>query len=366
MLIKIGIDGRTLQGNRSGVGRYVFELCRELDGLIDDAVFFVYSQKPVEMPIESKRWIARVDPFFASKYMKPILWLKMRCGALCDQDELDVFWGTASFLPRLRSSVKTVVTIHDLVFKLHPETMPSGNLWAHYLFFTNDLQRANICLSNSEGTAQRLRDYFNYDVEKIVMPAISKIFYPRSSLEVNQCLNKYNIKSRYILAVATWNPRKNIETLIQAFLLLKSQGILETHQLLLVGERGWKDSHIQHLVQQDRSSSVITLGFVPDDLMPCLYTGADVFVYPSIYEGFGIPVIEALACGTTVIASDIPEIREAGGSSPIYVEPTLQGIQNGLLEFVQRGKQQQIIVDLPSWEKSAKVLASVLTKTATN
>jgi len=364
-MIKIGIDGRTLQGNLSGVGRYVFELCKELDRLIPNAVFFVYSQTFIEMPIESDRWIPRVDKFFASKYMKPILWLKIRCGYLCDQDKIDIFWGTASFLPKLRSEVKTVVTIHDLVFKLHPETMPLGNLWAHYLFFANDLQRADICLSNSEGTAQRVREYFNYNIDKVVKPAISNIFYPRNSFEINQCLHKYNIKSKYILAVATWNPRKNIETLIQAFLLLKSQGYLETYQLILVGQRGWKDSRIADLIQQNQDNSVVPLGFVPEKLMPCLYTGADVFVYPSIYEGFGIPVIEALACGTTVITSDIPEIREAGGSAPIYVQPTLQGIQQGLIEFTKLDvhksiNKQKPVVSLDSWEDSAKVLASVL------
>jgi glycosyltransferase involved in cell wall biosynthesis len=362
---KIGIDGRTLQGNLSGVGRYVFELCKELDRLIPDAIFFVYSQTPIKMPIESDRWIPRVDKFFVSKYMKPILWLKLRCGHLCKQDELDVFWGTANFLPRLRSGVKTVITIHDLVFQLHPKTMPLGNLWAHYLFFTNDLHRANIRLSNSEGTAQRLREYFNYDADKIVMPAISKIFYPRSSLEVKQCLDKYNVNSRYILAVATWNPRKNIEVLIQAFFLLKSQGHLQKHQLILVGQRGWKDSKIADLIHQDQNNSVVPLGFVPEELMPCLYTGADVFVYPSIYEGFGIPVIEAIACGTTVITSDIPEIREAGGSVPIYVQPTLQGIQQGLLEFAKldvhaNTNKQTILASLDTWEESAKVLASAL------
>jgi glycosyltransferase involved in cell wall biosynthesis len=364
-MINIGIDGRTLQGNLSGVGRYVFELCKELDRLIPNAVFFVYSQTSIEMPIESDRWIPRVDKFFASKYMKPILWLKIRCAYLCKQDELDVFWGTATFLPKLNSKVKTIVTIYDLVFKLHPDTMSIGNLWAHYLFFKSDFKRANIHLSISEATSKKLRQYFDFPIDKVVKPAISNIFYPRSSVEVNQCLDKYNIKSKYILAVATWNPRKNIETLIQAFLLLKLQGYLETYQLILVGQRGWKDSKIADLIQQNQDNSVVPLGFVPEELMPCLYTGADVFVYPSIYEGFGIPVIEALACGTTVITSDIPEIREAGGSAPIYVQPTIQGIQQGLLEFTKLDTHKSInkqkpLVSLDSWEESAKVLASVL------
>ena len=99
--MKIGIDGRALQRNRAGIGRYIFELCRELDKVLSDATFYLYSQIPVEMPVRTKRWVPRIDQFPYSKNMKSVAWLKFRCGCLCKTDNLDVFWASSTFLPKL-------------------------------------------------------------------------------------------------------------------------------------------------------------------------------------------------------------------------------------------------------------------------
>lgn len=357
-ILNVGIDGRVLQGNRSGVGRYVFELCQALEDWLPEARFFIYSQQPIEMPIQSDRWISRVDPLRWAKALKPILWLKVRAGALCAQDPLQVFWGTASFLPSLAPQVRTVVTIHDLVFRLAPETMALGNLWANRLFFQSDLRRADVVLANSAGTAARVRQQYGRSTQAIVRPAINAAFSPRSELEVQSCLQQYQIRQPYFLAVATWNPRKNLERLIEAFLLAQAD-CFPNHCLVIAGERGWKDQAVSSLLQGETGQKVMGLGFVPEPDLPSLYSGATALVYPSLYEGFGIPVVEALACGTPVIASDIPEIREAGGAHPIYIKPTVAGIVQGFQVLAQQ-RPTQPAVAAASWHENAKGLALAL------
>ena len=149
--MKIGLDGRALHGVKTGIGRYVYELCCELDKSLPEAEFYVYSSVPIKLPIESNRWNLRLDNSFISKYLKPVLWLKLRCGMLCTKDNLDLFWGTATFLPKLKSNVIKIITIYDLNFKIAPETMSFTHLWAFRLFFKHDVKRADIIFSISEG-----------------------------------------------------------------------------------------------------------------------------------------------------------------------------------------------------------------------
>ena len=163
----------------------------------------------------------------------------------------------------------------------------------------------------------------------------------------------------YILAVATWEPRKNLELLIKTFLDMKMQGLLGEHKLVLVGGRGWKDQRLADIISG--TDSVIPLGYLPENQLAPLYTGADVFVFPSVYEGFGMPILEARACGTRIVTSDVPELHEAGGNDAIYVQPSLDKIRQGILDALLREKQVHSgDPKLPSWEVGASILATAL------
>jgi glycosyltransferase involved in cell wall biosynthesis len=179
--------------------------------------------------------------------------------------------------------------------------------------------------------------------------------------EARVVLDRYSVSVPYILSVATWEPRKNIPTLIEAFLEMKRRGELPGYKLVLVGGRGWKDRKLASLVENLERENVIPVGYVPDEHLPFLYSGAELFVFPSTYEGFGMPVLEARACGTRVVASDIPELREAGGSNSVYVIPTAQGIREGILAVLSRNDRTEA-ADLSSysWETGAAELAAVL------
>ena len=126
-------------------------------------------------------------------------------------------------------------------------------------------------------------------------PDLSEVFQPHPKAQTDSVLMRHAVERSYLLSVCTWEPRKGVETLIRAFLGMKAEGQLAHHKLLLVRERGWKDSPIIELVRS--SESIVGLGYVDDMSLAGLYNGSSAFIYPSSYEGFGMPVLEARACG---------------------------------------------------------------------
>jgi glycosyltransferase involved in cell wall biosynthesis len=358
--MRIGIDGRALQGNRTGIGRYVFELCRELDRQLPEAKFFVYSNVLIEMPVLSERWVLKVEPIPWLRKIKSVLWLKIRCGSLCRRDELDVFWGGATFMPHLPSTIRTVITVYDLNYKIVPETMGIAHRWAFRLFFKNDVKNADAVLTISKGTSDRLFKLFGRMADDIVYPAIDSSFSLQSEARVQEVLLEHSLQRPYLLAVATWEPRKNLELLINTFFVMKRQGELSEHSLVLVGGRGWKDQRLTSLLSG--VNSIIPLGYVADNQLAPLYSGADLFIFPSLYEGFGMPILEARACRTRILTSNIAELHEAGGEDAIYIQPTSIGIQKGILFALSQPKPTyEFEKKYPSWGNSAAILVGVLT-----
>ncbi len=356
--MRIGIDGRRLGLRPKGIGRYIWELCNGLDEVLPNAQFFLYTPRSLNLPRISNRWSFRVDesPFGR---LPSNLWLVVGAGRLAQRDEVDCFWSGSGLLPLVGVRARTVLTIHDLVHKVAPETMDTRALWATRLFFRLSVANANALVTNSEGTARRLEKYFGYKVAAIVRPGLSRLFELKSECEIQQILADYTLTKPYLLAVATWEPRKGLELLIKTFLNMKAVGLVRDHKLVLVGERGWKYAAIADLIRRN-SDAIVSLGFVYDVALAGLFRGAEAFVFPSKYEGFGMPVLEARACGAAVITSDLPELREAGGEAGIYIEPTEEGIRNGILTASKRRPAQGLDWRDWSWSESAAILAQVL------
>ncbi|MFZ1122361.1 MAG: glycosyltransferase family 1 protein [Candidatus Binataceae bacterium] len=356
--MRIGIDGRRLGLRPKGIGRYIWELCNGLDEVLPNAQFFLYTPRSLNLPRISNRWSFRVDesPFGR---LPSNLWLVVGAGRLAQRDEVDCFWSGSGLLPLVGVRARTVLTIHDLVHKVAPETMDTRALWATRLFFQLSVANANALVTNSEGTARRLEKYFGYQVAAIVRPGLSRLFELKLEYEIQQILADYTLTKPYLLAVATWEPRKGLELLIKTFLNMKAVGLVRDHKLVLVGERGWKYAAIADLIRRN-SDAIVSLGFVNDVALAGLYRGAEAFVFPSKYEGFGMPVLEARACGAAVITSDLPELREAGGEAGIYIEPTEEGIRNGILTASKRRPAQGLNWRDWSWSESAAILAQVL------
>jgi glycosyltransferase involved in cell wall biosynthesis len=365
-IVKIGIDGRSIGDRVSGISRYVTELCRSLDEAMPQARFYVYSLKPVHMPMPSERWIVRGEPSalgrpLSAAPLTSLAWFRYRVGGLCKLDGVSVFWGAQSLLPRLRPDIRSLITVYDLNLALVPRTMPRRAAISQSLLLKRSLAEATAICTISQGTAKRLRDLVGYKTHSVITPGVSDHFRPRPQEEVSACLRRYNVKRPYLMALGTWEPRKNIPILVKTFIQMKADGHLANYTLTLVGGRGWRDAEIVAMVHKAAEGNLLPLGSVPDTDLPALYSGCAAFVFPSIYEGFGIPVLEARACGARVVATDIPEIREAGDDDTIYVEPTAEGLRAGIRQALGQQKGQIGPKSKPNtWKESAAALGRLL------
>jgi len=357
MILKIGIDASPLSGNITGIGRYVLEICRLLDQQLPDTLFFLYSRNPIEIKLPSERWINRAEKTWRKFTPSSYIWLKLWVKRMAEIDGIDVFWGTRTILPRKSNSFMTVSTVHDLNYKLFPKTMPFVTLQAHRWWFSRDTHRADMVATNSQGTADRLNKILGVEASVIIRPGVSPEFRSQPPDICKKCLEKFGIKKPYFLAVGTLEPRKNLLTLIKAFLDLKQLGKFTEHDLLLIGNKGWKSSKLYTCLKQVEIKGVRWLGFVSDQELAALYTVTTAFVFPSLYEGFGMPALEARACGAKVVASDIPELYEAAGEEAIYIDPTVEGIQRGLLATIQASPPAP--VDIDDWSNAAEKMAMI-------
>lgn len=360
--IRVGIDGRYQGGPLTGVPRYIDEICAQLDVLMPQADFFIYAQRPEGVRLPSARWELRTEssPLWANT--KPNLWLKYRAGRMIQEDRLDVFWAAAGLLAGFAGRVPQVLTVYDFTFRLYPETMSRANLWAHRLFFAGDLRRASRVIAISDGTSRRMREFYGRAADAIVRPDAAERFRPASAAECEDVRRRYGLAAPFVLAVSTLEPRKNFTALIDAFLRLKRTGQLPSHELVLIGRKGWRDTRLAEQIAEQEGRSIRSLGFVQDEDLPALYSACDVFCMPSLYEGFGIPVLEARRCGARVVATNIEELREAGGTWATYCQPTPEGIAQSLLETLNRRPIRQTSDDYHcgNWSASASILAKHL------
>lgn len=364
LALRLGIDGEALRAPLSGVGQYVFSLCRELDRLLPDALFFAYSRLPASrLVLPSNRWVVRAEPNVGLRRLPSFLWLKTRGAALCARDRLHVFWAGRTLHPRLREPTRTVCTIHDLNHLLVPSTMQASTLWSHRLWFKGDVARAHHVIANSRGTAQRIGTLLMRNPDSIVMPGLEAGFHPPTAEENRIAvreLQSIGVRAPYLLSVSTLEPRKNIRVLIEAFGELKREGRLDGYKLVLVGASGWKSAGL-YSQAPGVAGDVIETGYVPRQLLPALYANAEAFILPSLYEGFGMPALEARACGTRVVVSDTPELRDAGGPHAIYVNPTNAGVRTGILRALETPPPvERDLCEDHDWSRAAAQLAEVI------
>ena len=360
--LRIGIDGDALRAPLSGVGHYIFNLCRELDALLPEASFIAYSRLPAPaVRLPSSRWQLRTEPLVAFRRLPSFVWLKTRCRAMCASDRLDVFWAGRTLHPRLDGGVRTVCSVHDLNYLIVPETMQFQSRWSSRLCFRGDILTAHCVLTNSHGTAERIRTTIGAKVRDVVLPGVTPRFHLSQAareMEIPEDLSRLGVKQPYLLSVATPEPRKNLDAVLHAYIDLKRTGKLSEHQLVLAGPTGWKNQTLKQRIGKARAHGLVLAGYVPDELMPFLYAGADALVFPSLYEGFGMPVLEARACGARVVTTDIPELREAGDEYVIYVQPTLEGVKAGILRAIDSPKPPPAIGR--TWKDSARILTRAL------
>lgn len=237
--------------------------------------------------------------------------------------------------PPLWVSCKRVVTVHDLTFKFFPKTMRWWDRLYWGYFLVHGAKRANKIIVPSASTALALQQALSLPKGRVVVveECCAEKFFQRVTPEkIRATKERYGITEKYILTVGTLEPRKNITTLLEAFSLVKKK---LTIKLVIVGARGWLVRPMFKKVQElGLHKDVVFTGFVPDEDLPALYQGAEVFVFPSLYEGFGLPPLEAMASGTPVVASNSSSIPEVVGDSGILVDPhDVEGFAHAIIKL---------------------------------
>ena len=325
--LKIGVCAHCFGSYKSGIGRYAWEIFLVLHDNFPNATFFLYSNKTIELPIKSDRIVLRQSADPISKRMPVYFWLKFISPLYIFQDKLDFIWSPVTLTP-LFYAKKSITTVHDLNHMLVKETMPWINALFFKFWFKSDVKKALSRVCNSQGTAVRMKQLYDFDSHEIVRPAVSENLINIGNKQhkaVELATNK-----KFILAVSTIEPRKNLLSLVKAYAELQQEGHVADIDLVLVGKKGWKNKQLEAFIADSFKNTIHFTGFVDDETLANYYKQASIFVMPSFYEGFGMPVAEALASGTPVLCSDTPELRESGQNLCTYVPPTTAGIKNGI------------------------------------
>lgn len=282
-----------------------------------------------------------------------------------NQAKVDVVIEPRHFGPfNLNNKIKRITVIHDLTPLLFPKWHQFSSQLLQRIFLPHILKRADHIITNSTYTSQDVNKIFPFTKGKTTAILLGKdtIFRPTVSKDV---LKKYKVQQPFFLFVGTFEPRKNLSTLIKAFNKFKAT-TNATHQLVLIGKKGWKNtSFFKDLEQSPFRKNIILTGYVERAELPVFYTMATAFVYPSHYEGFGLPILEAMTCGTIVISSNTSSLPEVGGTAANYFSPEdEQALTNFLIEFSLK-KEQQSTASLQqsqkfSWLKAAQQLILTL------
>ncbi len=271
--------------------------------------------------------------------------------------DFDIFHSFNWYLPPVNSG-KIVATVYDLTSILFPKFHLEKTIQMDKIRLERIKRYADLILAISENTKKDFKKFSPFSDVEVIYPGVSDIF-------LRKINRSEKIQENYILSVGTLEPRKNIKFLIKAY--LKSR---ISEKLVLVGNFGWEESALADLINKNHKR-IVTTGYVSEEDLPSLYKNAAAFVYPSFYEGFGLPVLEAMQSGVLVITSDTSSLPEVGGEATIYIDPdnidslvfALRKIKNQKLRagFINKGLKQAKTF---SWKKSADKLNSLYQKLA--
>lgn len=282
----------------------------------------------------------------------------------CRRERIDLLHCPKSAIP-FRSPCPVVVTLHDLIPIKHPETEKLAAQVYWRLQIPIAARRSNFIITDSEHARKEIMTDFLVPAERI--RAVMLGFNPDMNREPDQSTSrkvsaKYNLPDDYILYVGTIQPRKNLGTLIEAFNLLKQDRDI-SHKLVIVGRKGWLYEQLfKRIHELGLDEEILFTGFVPDEELPSIYGRAGVFVYLSLFEGFGLPPLEAMACGVPVITSNTTSLPEVVGNAGITLPPTdVARVSEALRQIIcdkelrttmrQKGLKQ---ARLFSWEATAR------------
>lgn len=362
----IAIDGFEASApERVGVGRLEVELLKAIAHIDKKNSYRVYTPyAPLgDLPPETNRFKYEI-PSFKRLWSQVALPVKL----VVDTPKPDVFYAPVHYAPRY-CPVPLVVGIMDLSYIHFPELFKPIDLYKLKNWTAYSVNKAQGVIAISQSTKSDILKTYDIDPQKVhvVYPGINKF---KTTMK-----GSYGIKDEYILYVGTLQPRKNIVRLIEAFKKVKSDGSGVTGlQLVIVGKKGWLyDEILGKAKELGIEKDVVFTGFVPDSQLPLLYANAKCFCFPSLYEGFGFPVLEAMQYGCPVVASNVSSLPELVGDAGVLVDPqSVDSIAQGLKEVltlkhearmkrIEKGKKQASTF---TWERAARETIDILESVA--
>lgn len=365
--MKIGIDARLAGYREGGIGRYARSLAQAF-ATLDSADHFTVFQS----------WRDR-EPLAVGPRLKTRLlftpphhhWEQWLLPLELTMANIDLLHST-DFIPPFRRRFASVITIHDLAFVRMPNLM-TGESYKYYMQVGAAVKKTNGIIADTEVTKQDIVDLLRVPSRAIdvVYPAPDSSFGPLGREQALEFCKSRGLPPSFIFWVGTIEPRKDLDTLLAAVPMIKGKLPPEKGTLVVAGSRGWlSDNTMSRLSSLERSGDAVYLGHVSQQELLYLYNAAWVFVFPSLYEGFGLPPLEAMACGTPVISSDAPAMPEVLGDAPVFfpvgdakalAEAMLAIAEDSSLavDLARRGVEQAAAY---TWEKAAQGALGVYRK----
>lgn len=348
--MKIGYDAKRLFCNFTGLGNYSRTLLANLGDFYPDNEYFLYTPNIKRDPetrifLETTRYNTRIPETFFKSY-----WRSYSIKNQLKSENIQLYHGLSHEIPVNidKTGIKSVVTIHDLIFKVHPETYSAIDRKIYDLKFRYACRHSDRIIAISENTKRDIVRFYEIDPAKIdvIYQACNPIFYKPIQLSDNKAIiNHYNLPSSFMLSVGSVEKRKNLKAVIESLALLKPDLRLP---LVVVGKGGDYKIETVRLVQKyGLEKWVIWIDrLAGQEHLHSICQNAKILIYPSYYEGFGLPVAEALLCRIPVITSERSSLKEAGGPASVYVNPERpEEITNGIEKILTDSAFRQNMVD---------------------
>ena len=369
--LRIGIDARALSTRPAGIEVYTRCLLREFARQAPGNEYFLYSTRDFELPF-SGPFVKRIGTGLLAS--KGGVWMQAVVPHLCFADRVDLFWSPLQTLPvALPRSIAAVLTVHDFVHRFHPYSMRPGNRALLKALSPPSWRRADAFVTGSMHSGEIIRRAVGPRREVAVVPHGHMGGPPCSRAQAQESVReRFRIGSPFVLGVGTLEPRKNLAALVRAF-AIAARGKAAGHALVLAGARGWKYGPIFDEVDRERMQDrVVFTGAVSDAELARLYAAADLFVFPSLYEGFGLPVLEAMAIGAPVACSNAPPMPEVVGDAGLLFGP--RDVQGMALAISRVLSDRNLADDLASrgkaraagfgWDRAASETLAVFERAA--
>jgi glycosyltransferase involved in cell wall biosynthesis len=315
-VLRIAIDCRTVTAPKTGDRTYALNLIRGLASVDAENRYLLYTAEPTEQTdLGRPNMEPVVLPADPTWWWTPIAFP-------ADLARSAVSAAHVQYIIPPRSPVPMITTIHDVAFRRYPGLFPLKHRILLNTLVPLSAWRAAKVITGSESTRRDLVEFYHLAPEKIAVTpyAADASYAPKDREAARRAVrDRFGVKAPFILAVGVLQPRKNLARLVEAFAAIARE---VPHRLVLVGKEGWAYDDLQAAIARaGLGSRIVFTGYVPDADLPGFYNAADVFVYPSLYEGFGLPPLEAMQCGTPVIAGDTSSLPEVVGDAGILVDP---------------------------------------------